>query len=270
MTAAAVQLTSVSFRGVQILAVDANGYPTVESATEYSGIRIMGAKSLTLNIPDWQRLTATGDDRVLAQFVLPAQEGVTGELRVGALDMTAEALVSGINVKTVGESKVLPMATEQADLPDMWLLAWREAKSVVSGDSGRGHYEWVLMRAKLTPLGGEWGERATEERRYMVTAQVTSKWPWGEALVFATDGCTEMQLAYGASEYVPRLSAFEGTGAAVLFSLVGKTAVSTDKMTVYNNGTEVVAALAKAVGSLTFDVAPADGAKIVLFAEVAS
>jgi hypothetical protein len=270
MTAAAAQITSVSFRGVQLLAVDANGYPTVESATEYSGLRIVGAKALTLNIPDWQRLTATGDDRVLAQFVLPAQEGVTGELRVGAFDMTAEALVSGINVKTVGEMKALPFATEQADLPDMWLLAWREAKSVVSGDAGRGHYEWVLLRAKLTPLAGEWGERATEERRYMVTAQVVSKWPWGEALVLGTDGCAEMQLAFGSAEYVPRLSAFEGDGATLAFTLVGKTAISTDKMSVYNNGTAVVAGLTKAVGSLTWAGAPTNGAKIVLFCEVAS
>lgn len=270
MTAASQQITAVSFRGVQILAVDANGYPTVESATEYSGIRIIGAKALTLNIPDWQRLTATGDDHVLAQFVLPAQEGVSGELRVGSLDMTAEALVSGINVKTVGEMKAFPFATEQADLPDMWLLGWREAKSVASGDVGRSHFEWVLMRAKLTPLGGEWGERTTEERRYAITAITTAKWPWGEALVEGTDGCAEMQLAFGSSEYVPRLSAFEGTGSATVFSLVGKTAISTDKMPTYNNGTIVSAGLTKAVGSLTFGVAPASGDKIVLFTEVAS
>jgi len=270
MTTAAVQITAVSFRGVQILAVDANGYPTVESAVEYSGLRIMGAKSLTLNIPDWQRLTATGDDRVLAQFVLPAQEGVTGELRVGDFDMTAEALVSGINVKTVGEMKTLPMATEQADLPDMWLLGWREAKSVVSGDAGRGHYEWVLLRVKLTPLAGEWGERSVEERRYMVTAQVTSKWPWGEALVLNTDGCEAMQLAYGSSEYVPRLSAFEGDNTTTVFALVGKTAISTDKMPTYKDGVIVSSGLTKAIGSLTFSAAPAAGVKVVLFTEVAS
>lgn len=270
MTAASQQITAVSFRGVQILAVDANGYPTVESATEYSGIRIIGAKSMTLNIPDWQRLTATGDDRVLAQFVLPAQEGVNGELRVGSLDMTAEALLTGITVKTVGEMKLLPFATEQADLPDVWLLGWREAKSVASGDSGRGHFEHVLMRAKLTPLGGEWGERTTEERRYMITALVTSKWPWGEALVLGTDGCEEMQLAYGTSEYVPRLSAFEGDGTTTVFNLVGKTAISTDKMPTYKNGTIVTTNLTKAVGSLTFTSAPTSGDKIVLFTEVAS
>lgn len=270
MTAASQQITAVSFRGVQILAADSNGYPTVESATEYAGIRIVGAKALTLNIPEWQRLTATGDDRVLAQFVLPSQEGVTGELRVGSFDMIAEALVTGINAKTVGEMKVLPFATEQADLPDFWLLGWREAKSVASGDAGRGHYEWVLLKAKLTPLGGEWGERATEERRFMITAQVVSKWPWGEALVEGTDGCAEMQLAFGSAEYVPRLSAFEGTGSATVFSLVGKTAISTDKMPTYNNGAIVSSGLTKAVDSLTFSVAPASGDKIVLFTEVAS
>lgn len=266
MAEASQQVTSISFRGVQMLAADANGYPTVESATEYAGIRIIGAKALTLNIPEWPRITNTGDDDVLAQFVLPAQEGVSGELRVGAMDMIAEAQATGLTIKTVAEAQMLPFATDKLSLPDQWLVGWREAKSVASGDEGRAHYEFVILKAKLAPLAGEWGERASGERRFSITAQVVGKWPWGEALTDAVEGCTKMQLYFGASEYIPRLSAFEGDGTTTEFTIT-RTSVSTDKQAVYDDGSEATG-VTKAVGSLTYAVAPADGTKIVLWSEV--
>lgn len=270
MTTASVQITAVSFRGFQLLVSDSVGYPmgSSPSTTEYAGIRVIGAKSLTLNIPEWQRLTATGDDRVLAQFVLPAQEGVSGELRVGAMDMTAESLISGINIKTEAEAQLLPFATDQTDLTDVWIMGWREAKSVADGDEGRLHYEFVILKAKLTPLAGEWGERSTEERRYAVTAQVVGAWPTGEALSQVTDGCTEMQLYFGSSEYIPRLSSFQADGIEVEF-LITRDSVSTDKQAIYEDGAEA-AGVTKAVDSITYAVAPSDGAKIVLWSEVAS
>jgi len=271
MTAASQQITSVSFRGVQLFSLDADGYPLVSSTTEYAGIRIIGAKALTLNMPEWQRLTATGDDRVLAQFVLPPQEGVTGEARVGALDMISEALAAGVNVKTIGasgEAKALVFGTDKVTLPTLGVLGWRGAKSVADGDEGRGHYEWILMQAKLSPVGGEWGERTTEERRMLVTAQVIGRWIWGEALAVLDEGVTEMQGAIGSSEYIPRICAFEGDGVEDEFTF-GREAVSTDKIIVFVDGVEDVT-VTKAVGGLTFVAAPADGAKIVVWMEVAN
>jgi hypothetical protein len=275
MSTASEKITAVAFRGVQILALNSYGVPAASGTSEYAGVKIVGAKALTVNRPERQRIVATGDDRVLAQFLLPPQDGVSGELRTGALDMGAEEVMTGLTAKTVGEMKVLPAETDVTDLPDLLVLAWREAKSVAAGDEGRSHYEFILIpKAELSPMGGSFEESNAENRSYSVTATVVGKWPWGEDLVEGTDGCTEMQMAEGASEYVPRISAFQGDGTATEFSL-GINAVSTDKMKVYTYDgstgtlTDVTSTVTLAVGSITFSSAPADGLYIIAVTEVA-
>ncbi len=270
MATASQQVAAISFRGVQILALDDDGYPVVDVVTEYAGLRIVGAKALTLNRPEWETVYATGDDRVLASFALPPQEGVTGELRVGAFDMTAEALFGDINIKTVDERKLLPFGTDVVTLPQVCLLAWREAKSVAVGDKGRAHYEFVIIpRATLTPRGGAFDERTIGDRAMGVLAHPTSAYPWGEALVLLTDGHTEMQGAEGTSEYVPRICSFVGDGVEDTFAFTVE-AVSTDKISVYVNGVLTTVGVTPAVDELVFAAPPADGTKIVVFMEVAA
>jgi hypothetical protein len=158
------------------------------------------------------------------------------------------------------------------------VLAWREAKSVASGDKGRAHYQFVLIpKAEISPRGGSFEEGGADNRTYTIVPTVVSKWPWGETLVSGTDGCTEMQIAEGACEYVPRISAFKGDGETLVFSL-GKSAVSTDKMKVYQyDGTTFAditaeAYLTLAVDSLTFTDGdePASSEYIIVVMEVAA
>lgn len=280
MTAASQQIAAISFRGVQVLALNDLGVPAATATTEYAGLRIVGAKAFSLERPEWERVNATGDDRVLATFILPPQEGAGGELRVGAFDMTAEALLGGpITIKSVGERKMLPFGTDVTTLPQVCLLAWREAKSVASGDAGRAGYEFVLIpRATIFPRGGGFEERAVTERAMGVTCHKTSKYPWGEALVENTDGHTEMEGVEGTSEYVPRICAFKGDGTALVFTF-GVEAVSTAKIKVYQVTSAGVftditssADLTIAVDDLTFGTgkAPADGDFIVAMLEVAA
>lgn len=270
MTTASEKVAGISFRGVQVLALDSTGYPVVDAVTEYAGLRITGAKALTLNRPTWQNLYATGDDRVLAAFALPPQETVSGELRVGAFDMTAEELLGDITIKTVDEHNLLPFGTDVIALPQVCVLAWREAKSVADGDEGRSHYQFVLIpRATLTPNGGPFDERAIGDRTMSVLCHVADAWPWGEALTALVEGCTEMQGADGISEYVPRICSFVGDGTEDEFDF-GVEAVSTDKISIYVNGTITTTGVTPAVDGLTFTAPPADGAKIVVFMEVAA
>jgi hypothetical protein len=255
---------------VQILALDSDGYPVVDAVTEYAGLRIMGAKALTLNRPEWETLHATGDDVILATFRLPPTEAETGELRVGALDMTAEALLTGIPVASQGEGKWLPSGMNIASLPRVCLLAWREAKSVAAGDADRPHYEAVLIpSATLSPMGGSFEERTVGERSMRVAVNIVSAWPWGTVLVEATDGGTTVQSADGSFEYVPRICSFVGDGTEDEFAFT-RDAVSTDKVTVYVDGVETSAGITVAVDGLTFAAPPADGAKIVVIMEVES
>ncbi len=279
MTAASQQIAGISFRGVQILALNDLGVPAATAKTEYAGLRIVGAKALTINRPEWDNVYATGDDRVLAAFALPPTEGASGELRVGAFDMTAEALLGDITIKSAGERKLLPFGTDVVALPQVCLLGWREAKSVASGDEGRSHYEFILIpRATLTPRGGPFDERAVGERTMGVLCHKTNAYPWGEELTTSTDGHTEMEGVEGTSEYVPRLCAFKGDGTELTFTF-GVEAVSIAKIKVYQVTSAGVFSditssgdLTVAVDELTFDVgkAPANGDFIIVMMEVAA
>lgn len=279
MTAASQQIAGISFRGVQVLALNSLGVPDATAKTEYAGLRIIGAKALTINRPEWENVYATGDDRVLASFTLPPTEGASGELRVGAFDMTAEALLGDISIKSAGERKLLPFGTDVVALPQVCLLGWREAKSVASGDEGRAHYEFVLIpRATLTPRGGTFAERAVTERTLGVLCHKTGAYPWGETLAALTDGHTEMEGAEGTSEYVPRLCAFKGDGTELVFTF-GVQAVSTAKIKVYQvTGAGVFSDITSsgdltiAVDKLTFGVgkAPTSGDFIIVMMEVAA
>lgn len=279
MTTASAQTTGVSFRGVQALLLSNLGVPAASGTTEYAGVRILGAKALTINRPEWQRIPSTGDDVVLAQFILPPQEGASAELRTGAFDMTAESLLTGLSAKTVGEMKLLPGESDNADLPDVLLLAWREAKSIAAGDEDRPHYEFALIPScKAVPRGGPFEERNAENRSFNVMFNVVGKWPWGEALSQSSDGCATMQLAEGASEYIPRLSAFLGDGATGSFTF-GKAAQSTAKVKVYKYTTAGVftditaeSYLTVATSGLTFSSGnePAASDYIIVLMEVSA
>ncbi len=277
MSQASEQLAAISFRGVQVLALTEAGLPAATGTTEYAGLRVTGAKALTLERPEWETLYATGDDTVLAAFRLPPQETERGELRVGAFDMTAEALVSGAKVVAQGEGNWLPSGLNRTTLPRVCLLAWREAKSVAAGDADRPHYQAVLIpSATLSPMGGSFDERAVGDRSLRVACNVVSKWPWGKALAEEDEGGTTLQSADGAFEYVPRLCAFKGDGTAVEFTF-GVEAVHTDKVSVYQVTalgvfTDITesATLTIATTKLTFDTAPADGTLIIVVMEVAA
>ena len=233
MTTASQQIAAIAFRGVQVLALNSLDVPAASGVTEYAGLRIMGAKALTLERPEWETVHATGDDMILATFRLPPQEAERGELRVGGFDMTAEALLTGIPITTQGEGKWLPSGVNKTTLPNVCLLAWREAKSIASGDANRAHYQAVLIpSATLSPTGGSFEERNIGDRSLRVACNIVSQWPWGKVLTETDEGGTTLQSADGSFEYVPRLSSFKGDGTTLEFTF-GTEAVSTDKVKVY-------------------------------------
>lgn len=277
MTAASSQITGMGFRGVQVLALNSLGIPAATTTTEYSGLRVVGAKALTVTRPEWQKIYGTGDDEVLATFHVPPQEAISGELRTGAFDMTAEALLSGIPVTTQGEGKWLPAGVNKKTLPPVCLLGWREAKSVATDDGSRAHYEAVLIpSATLEMAGGNFEERAAGERSMRVACNIVSRWPWGKALTSTDEGGTKMQVADGIFEYIPRLCAFKGDGTVLTFTFT-REAVSVDKIKVFKyDGTTYTditedATLTVAVDDLTFSSgnAPSASTYLIVVMEVA-
>jgi hypothetical protein len=259
------RITSVSLSKVRVLALNEYGVPAATDTTEYAGIQWEGVLAMSLNLPERRRISNPGDDGILAHFDLPAQEGASGELRHGGLDMLGESLVSGVEIEEIGESRWLHNGTRVQRLPQVCLIGSRPAKSYGSDEAGRLHNQhYVVHRATIDPMGGEAADGASEERMSGVTIDVVTRLVFGRTLSDVVDGVTHADVSMVSTEHDLRIAAFLGDVATVAFGLTVD-AVDVDKITVYTFNPEtgasvdVTAALdSLTVDTITFAAAPED------------
>ena len=273
--------TGAGFRHVQVLPLDANSLPLVGAAgsTGDIGKTASGAKTLTLNVPDAQTITHTGDDRVINIDMLPATEGVTAELTTGKTNLELDALLTNVEVFTLGEMQAMLHQTDQQGCEiQVCLLAYRAAQDAdpSSATKGARRWVWVMMPSAIVfPKPASMEEGNPDENSYMVVPQTVTAWPWAIAFSDTTEGATEAQLARGISEGPPLLEAWEGDGTETEFDL-SETARSTDAVKVYHwvaatkTASDVTSSVTITTSSITFSTAPASGDKIIAFYETAS
>lgn len=265
--------SGVGFRHCQVFGLDSDGYPAATDATVYEGLRISGAKALTINDPEPRQITHTGDDRVIALDVLPPQEAVTGELKVAKVNDVVDALLTGQSSFTVGEAKLFGVGTnERGNEVQVGLLAYRQTLDTdpESANFGARRWEFRLMpKALLVPREGSLDENP-EERAYGVYPQFVTKHLWGVSFTDDTEGFTQAQVIRGVSEYKPNVGAFQGDGTTTVFDFASDDqAASTDKIMVWVDGVEQTSGITKATDKITFTAAPSSGAMIVVFYETA-
>lgn len=273
MTAPAVVRSGVGFRHCQVLAINASGYPNATDTSEYAGVRITGARTLTLNDPGPQQIVHLGDDRPLALDVLPPTEPVTGELMTSKVDDTVHAVLTDDVQVTIGEMKMMGMGTEtRGDENQVIMLAYRQTVDTdpSSGNFGARRWEWRLF-PKTFVIPRETGfSDMPEEKPYTVRPQFVKKYPWGVSFADGTEGFEQAQGFRGISEYKPRLVGFQGDNAETDFTFdTDYPAQSTDKITVWVDGTEQTSDITKATTGVQWTTAPTTDANIVIFYEYA-
>lgn len=273
MAAPSTIRSGVGFRHCQILAINASGYPNATDTGEYSGVRISGAKTLTLNDPEPQQITYIGDDRPLALDVLPPTEAIQGELRTAKVDDAAHAIVTDDVSVTVGEMKLMGIGSEnRGDENQVIMLAYRQTVDTDpdSANFGARRWEWRLF-PKTYVIPRESGFSNTpEDMAYTVRPQFIKKYPWGVSFATGTEGFEQAQGFRGISEYKPRLVGFLGDNSETDFTFdTNFPAQSTGKITVWVDGTEQTADITKATTGVQWTTAPTTGANITIFYEYA-
>jgi hypothetical protein len=258
----------VGFRNCNVYALDANGYPAATGATAYEGIHAVGAKTLTINDPAYTVINHNGDDSLIQIDQLPATTGATSELHLGRLDDDLEALFSGLKSFTAGEMNLFGAGiTDQSGFePTVGIMGYQQAL-----DEGGNRVWHAVWFPRATVAKHESGLSGTpEDRLYGIVPSLATKHLWGTAMTAAVEGATRMQIVRGVSQYQPKLIAFLGDGATLIFTLPALApAVAVNKIAVYNNGVVVSAGLTKTVTTLTFTTAPVTGNNISVLYEVA-
>lgn len=273
--------TGAGFRHAQVLPLGSDSIPLVGTtgATGDVGKTASGAKTLTVNIPDPQTLTHTGDDRVQNIDMLPATEGVTAELKTGKTNLELDALLSGVEAFALGDMQAMLHQTDQQGCEiQATLLAYRAAQDADPDSASKGARRWVWIlfpSAQIFPKPASMEEGAVDENTYTVVPQVVTAWPWGIAFLASTEGATEAQFIRGISEGPPLIEGWTGDGSVTAFDL-SETARATGAIKVYHwvaateTVTDVTLSVTLTTSSITFTTAPANNDKVFAFYETTS
>ena len=263
--------TGIGLRHVRVAVRDDDGTIKMQGSpaagTAYAGIQISGALALSVTVPDPQRVVARGDDRAYHTFQLPPTENPTGELRVSKTNLDAIALLT--STEEFGSTKVRRMgfATDkQGDEETLFIWGCREATdsdeaSATFGDRRWQTYIFLSCRAAVRPATME--DAAIGEFTYTLAANPSTLDEFGAAFSTAVHGFTKAPILMVVTKYKFFIDAFEGDGVETEFTLTKGASLQDDSfIQVYVDG--VVAAYTETAGVVTFAVAPADGAKIII------
>lgn len=233
-------------------------FPITPDGSVYEGLQFEGARVFEITPAEMREVINYGDGRVRDSIYLPPNTSVKGVLRVGYEHQTINAVLTNVSQIVTGERTSIPMSTDQqGNEPVVSLLLMQQAKD--DSKLKRWRY-YIVPRAQCIPMPSSFSEAATEIQ-YQITFNPSSVRLWNEALTVLTHGCTEAAFESGMAEGRPNIVMFEGDGVYdLVFNLpTDKPATSTTKMTVHNltTGAAVTSGITKAVGSVTFDAAPA-------------
>ena len=225
-------LSGAGLRHLNIYQLYTSGLPyaTVAGDEPYSGVQVDIAKNFRPTIPESQVIQITGDDRPGGQIVLAANETVNAEIVTGKLNLTVDALVSGVNVVTQGDQKFILRETENRGCEgEFGIMAYQQAIDNVIGSATRGntvYHACFIPKARIVPLGGVMEEGNALETRYMSYASVVTTHLWGMGFISGTEGATEGQLVEGIFNGPPVLDTWLINAAPLLILNLSETALA--------------------------------------------
>ena len=271
MAAPGTTRSGVGFRHVQILALGTDSHPAATDTSEYSGVQISGARSLSINDPEPQQIVHSGDDRVFALDVLPPTEPITGELTVGKVNDAVDAILSDDLSFTIGEAKFFPFGSDnRGDENQVAVLCYRQTLDTDPSSANFGSRRWEFrLFPKCFVIPREGGlSPDPEERMYTVRPQYITTHLWGTTLSTSTEGATQVQGFRGIAEYKPKLVSWLGDNSETDFLFpTTYPAVNTDKISVWVDGVLTTANITKATTGVQWTTAPTTDANLDIYYE---
>lgn len=262
----------VGLRHVRVYELNSNGVPNASGTAVYEGYQITGAKAYELSIPDARRIAHIGDDRVLAQDILPRQEVSTGTLRAGRNDYDVYAVLTDTKQATIGESSIIGYGTDkQGDEPALAMLCYQQAKE--AGTGTRTYRAYMLPSTKAIINPASMNEKETEYT-FSLLPSAANHHIWGIQFTTAKEGFTEAEIVESSTFDFPHVAAWKSDGTAVSYLFhADRPAASSSKIhavaTITSGGVvaDVTSTVTLAAGSITFGVAPAADTVICAFYE---
>lgn len=265
--------SGAGLRQVQILALNASGYPDAVDTNAYEGVTLSGAVSLTLEDPEPQQIVHRGDDVVFALDTLPPSEPISAELTVSKTNDVIDAILTDDNSITVGEAKLFGAGTEnRGDENQVCVLSYQQTEDTDPDSTDFGARRWgfrLFPKAYVIPREVGFEQDTPTQRPYTVRPLFCTKYPWGVQFSTGVEGFGRAQLLRGISEFKPKIVGYIGDGATQDYAFPTLyPASSTAKITVWVDGTLTTPqTLATTQFQFTTGAEPTTGANVVAFYE---
>lgn len=144
-------------------------------------------KKLDLGIPEYARITQTGDDIAQGSMLFPSADPVTLAIQTGVLDQDVEVGLDTSKLETIDNYYMQSIAPQISDLPLAMLLVGVKMKSKTSNQSG--YLNYLFTECQIAQGGPDAiAERTFENYDYTGFANPVDKNPWQVALSLATHG----------------------------------------------------------------------------------
>lgn len=236
-------------------------------------VRLQGAKSLGLTIPEAVRVTQTGDDQPQGTFIFRSTENPTGTLNMGILDLDYENMVQGTTLYTVGDSQISALAPGDPVFVDHLMLVSRPAKSKSAATSGQSQWHnYLIPLVNAAPRGdSSITEREVADAVYDLVINPATFFPWGLALGATNVGTTEVPIFRITTKYPLMIETLSGDNSEDEFTL-DKLPVSDhsgDYLHTYDysdgsNADDELTSVSTTTGLMTYTAAPGTGVKRVV------
>lgn len=215
--------TGVGLRAVRVFVRDTDGTPASQGSpgagVAYAGEPISGAMSLTLNVPDPQRITATGDDKPYFTFQLPPTENPSGELRVTKTNVDAVAILTSTLEWGCDSARRVGFATDKVGEEEAIML-WGSREAIDSEESSAtfGQRVWqtyFVLNAKVSIRPAPMEYASVGEFVYSLAANPSTLDEFGDAFSDAVHGFTRASFVMIVTLYKYWIDVFDGSGAGV-------------------------------------------------------
>lgn len=252
---------------------DDDGFPLggtgVATAGDIDGspaLRLDGANTVDMSIPESEIVNVLGDDKPMVNFSFLAANLPQGALEVAAKDLDAMGYFSNVTPRTQAGIKQLPLGTSNVPA-SVALIVQQQAKSWQDGFEGipkrSGYY---VPACELRPLGAPYTQRAHNMQRYSINASNAARHIWGETFSIANDTVENAPIIDMSMDDLVHQHAFRGNAIRTVFNLRYTPLVPATRSSVTVEGVLQTYTVDYAIATnvLTFVAAPANNARIIV------
>lgn len=241
-----------------------NSVAGASNGTIQGMLRLEGARTIPLGIPEDEVTSVTGDNRPLVSFSFPGADLPSGILEMATRNLDFEAIAQGTSTETIGGIVKGALAPSNPAKPDVVWMFQRRSKKWQDGARGVGAWEAIVaLRTNVTPLGSAITERQFDAIRYSINLSAGDRSPWGASFTEAVQGYTYTPIETLEADNPLHMMGGYGNASQTLFTLDYTPAAAT-KVYVYVNGIRLAYTTGYTVSGkvITLTAAPANGVHI--------